>query len=125
MILIDTNLLIDYLRGTDFSLNDIIDKESPAICGIVLAELLHGVNSDKERQLISDAISDFEWISIDDWIWRSVGDNLNLLRKNGLKVPFQDAVLATLCIEKNLKIATGDKHFKDISDVLTNLQVYS
>ena len=33
------------------------------------------------------------------------------LRKNGLSVPFQDAVLAYLAIKHNCKILTKDKHF--------------
>ena len=124
MILIDTSLLIDYFRGKDSTLNYLIESENLAICGIILAELLHGINSENEKLLICDAIADFEWISIDDGIWNSVGNNLNLLRKNGLNIPFQDAILSTLCIEKNLRIATKDKHFKEISNILPKLQVY-
>ncbi len=103
MILIDTNLLIDYLKGSDTILGDLIEIEETAICGIVLAELFHGINSNSEKELIHDAVKDFEWIPIEDTIWRSVGTNLNKLKKNGLTIPFQDAVLATLCIENKIK----------------------
>jgi predicted nucleic acid-binding protein len=125
MILIDTNILIDYLKGTDSILTDLFEKEELALCGIVLAELLHGVNSNHDKQLIHNAIKDFKWISIEDNIWNSVGNNLNQLRKNGLNIPFQDAILATLCIENNIKIATNDKHFKKIAAILTDLQIYN
>lgn len=33
------------------------------------------------------------------------------LKKNGLSVPFQDAVLAYLAVKNNCKILTKDKHF--------------
>ncbi len=124
MILIDTNLLIDYLKGSDTILGDLIEIEETAICGIVLAELIHGINSDSEKELIHDAVKDFEWIPIEDTIWRAVGINLNKLKKNGLTIPFQDVVLATLCIDKKIKIATKDKHFEKIATVLTDLQIY-
>ena len=99
-------------------------EEDVALCGIILAELLHGVNSNKERQLIQDAVEDFKWIPIDDTIWLSVGNNLNLLRRKGLTVPFQDVVLATLCIQKEMEIATNDKHFRQIAVILKDLKVY-
>ena len=124
MILIDTNLLIDYLKGGNTILSDLLEKEELAICGIIIAELLHGVNSKKEQQLIEDAIEDFELLPIEDTIWHSVGNNLNKLRKNGLNVPFQDAILATLCINNNIKIATNDSHFEKMIPFLTGLQVY-
>jgi predicted nucleic acid-binding protein len=124
MILIDTSLLIDYLKGPDTILDGIIEKEEVAICGIVLAELFHGINSNREKELIHDAVKDFEWVQIEDTIWHTVGINLNKLKKNGLTVPFQDAVIATLCIDKNIKIATRDKHFERIATILTDLQVY-
>jgi len=125
MILIDTSLIIDYLKDNESILIELMDKEEPALCGIILAELLHGINSKKEKKLIQDAIKDFKWIPINDTIWEPVGENLNLLRKNGLNVPFQDAVLATLCIESNVKIATKDKHFKKIAEILTELIIYN
>lgn len=124
MILVDTNLLIDHFNGTGSVLSDLVGKEDVAICGIILAELLHGISSENERQLIQDSIKDFEWIQIDDSIWEKVGNNLNNLKKNGLNLPFQDVILATLCIEQNLIIATNDKHFEKISTVLTDLKIY-
>jgi predicted nucleic acid-binding protein len=45
MILVDTNILIDYFKGDSILLDNLIEQGSIAICGIVLTELLHGVNS--------------------------------------------------------------------------------
>lgn len=125
MILVDTNIIIDYLKGNESILSDLIEEDNLAICGIILAELLHGIQSEKDRGLVDDAINDFEWIPIHDTIWYPFGSNLNLLRKNGLTIPFQDVLLATLCIEKDLQIATKDKHFKDIASILTNLNLHN
>src|SRR6056297_2584823 len=123
MILVDTNIIIDYLKGNESILSDLIEKDILAICGIVLAELLHGIQSEKDRSLVDEAINDFKWIPIHDSIWYSVGNNLNLIRKNGLTVPFQDVLLATLSIENNLQIATNDNHFKSIAAILTELHL--
>jgi predicted nucleic acid-binding protein len=125
MTLVDTNILIGYFKGEETILDMLIDQDDIALCGIVLAELLHGVNSKRHRELINEALQDFEWIQIDDSIWNDVGNNLNMLRRNGANVPFQDAVLATLCINKGIPIATGDNHFVRIAEVLTDLKIYS
>lgn len=125
MILIDTNVIIDFLKGRSSTLDDLLGKEQLAICGIVLAELLHGVNSFNEEQLIKEAVLDFEWIPINDTIWSKLGVNLNVLRKNGLTVPFQDVLLSTLCIEKDMTIATNDKHFPKIKSILPELKIYN
>jgi predicted nucleic acid-binding protein len=124
MILIDTNILIDYFRGVDTILDNLLEQDEPAICGIVLAELLHGVDLNRHRELIDEAVQDFKWIHIDDSLWQALGNNLNHLRKNGVNIPFQDAVLATLCIEKNIPIATGDGHFEKIAEVLRDLKIH-
>jgi predicted nucleic acid-binding protein len=49
MMLVDTNVLIAYIRTADPRLLALFQAHSAAICGIVRAELLHGVRTPKER----------------------------------------------------------------------------
>lgn len=123
MILLDTSILVDYLRGKTTPLDKKSQKHKYAICGIVYAELLHGIQTKKEKALVQAALEELHWIEIDDTIWSIVGDNLNKLRKSGLTVPFQDAVIATLRIMNNISLLSGDMHFKKIKKVLPKLKL--
>ncbi|OHD63873.1 MAG: hypothetical protein A2176_09880 [Spirochaetes bacterium RBG_13_51_14] len=124
MILVDTSVLIDYFRNKDTVVDSLLETEELATCGIVLAELLHGVRSDNEKTEVSEAIADFNWIAIGDSLWRKVGENLNLIKKGGLTIPFQDAVIATICITNDLFLLTNDKHFEDIGKILPGLKLH-
>ncbi|MBN2222274.1 MAG: PIN domain-containing protein, partial [Vallitaleaceae bacterium] len=114
MMLADTNIIIDYIKKSDSSLDMIFEEYTIAVCGIVVAELLHGVKSIAERDVLLDALRDFESIPLDELIWQKVGNNLNALRKKGITVPFQDVVIATLCIHNNLQLLTKDRHFEQV-----------
>ncbi len=63
-------------------------NESVAICGIVMAELIHGAKSEKDIQEINKALTGFNYIVIDDTIWNDLGRLLYQLRINGITVPF-------------------------------------
>jgi len=43
MILLDTNVIIEYLKNRLPSLDPILDSGGCAVCGVVLAELFHGI----------------------------------------------------------------------------------
>lgn len=124
MMLADTNIIIDYIKKSDSSLDMIFEEYTIAVCGIVVAELLHGVKSIAERDVLLDALRDFESIPLDELIWQKVGNNLNALRKKGITVPFQDVVIATLCIHNNLQLLTKDRHFEQVRTVLTELKLF-
>jgi predicted nucleic acid-binding protein len=123
VILIDTNIIIDYLEGS-YPLDNLFDTEEAATCGIVLAELLHGVKSIKEKKMITEALSEFHWINIEESLWETVGSNLNILKKAGLNLPFQDAVLAAMCIKNKISLLSNDRHFEKIAEILTDLSLY-
>jgi predicted nucleic acid-binding protein len=124
MILADTNIIIDYLKNTVSVYDAIIEKEEIATCGIIFAELLHGARSQSDVDNISAAIKNFHWIEIKDEIWEIVGNNLKNLRNHGVTLPFQDAILATVCILNNLTILSKDKHFDHIKKWLPDLKLY-
>ena len=48
MILVDSNIIIDFWKKPDVSARKIFEDEEIAICGIIQAELIHGARSDKE-----------------------------------------------------------------------------
>lgn len=48
MILLDSNILIDYWRKPEELLKLNISKDKHSICGVVKSELLHGAKDDEE-----------------------------------------------------------------------------
>ncbi len=123
MILVDTNVIIDYWNNPDEKLTEIFKKEDVAICGIVEAELLHGARSEEELVGITEAISCFSKIAVGE-NWNQLGRMLYQLRKGGVTLPFTDAVIAQVAISHDLSILTNDHHFKLIQMIIPELKLY-
>ena len=124
MILVDTNIIINYWKNPNDEYKNIFLREDISICGIVKAELIHGARSEKEIDKIITALDCFTFINILDQDWVEIGRLLNSFRKSGLKVPFQDAVLSYIAIKNNLPIWTNDKHFDLIKTAANELKIY-
>ncbi len=125
MILADTNVIIDFWKSPTERMRNIFIEEDVAICGIVKAELIHGARSSNEIDRIVSALDDFYFLEIDNSDWIYIGRLLNRLKTLGVTVPFQDAVLAYLSIKNKAPIWTLDKHFGKISEVMSELKIYS
>ena len=123
MILVDTNIIIDYWNDPDEKFTEIFKNEDIAICGIVEAELLHGARSEKELQNITEAISCFTKFAVGE-NWNGLGHMLNRLRKGGVTLPFTDAVIAQVAITNGLSVLTNDNHFRLIQTIIPELKLY-
>ena len=124
MILLDTWVVIEYARGKDAKLVIHLQALTVAVCGIVRAELLCGARDPKHRTDMLTLLAPFNHIVIADSFWDKVGDNLALLRSNGVTVPFTDAAIATLGIEENLEVWARDRHFPTMQTILPALNLY-
>lgn len=124
MILIDSNIIIEFWKKGDEKYLNTFRTRDIFLAGVCKAELLKGAKSDKEFRQIKQALKNFPEISTSDSIWERLGDNLYKLRKSGITVPFQDALIATLALEYSLKLWTLDKHFKMIQKVLPDLVLF-
>ena len=111
MILLDTNVIIDMLNNEDDSRWDYLIHEECVICGVIICELYSGIRNKKERKAIELFVNSVDCLPIEQNGWLQIGVFICNLKKNGLSVPFQDAVLAYLAVKNNCKILTKDKHF--------------
>ena len=111
MILLDTNVVIDLLNNEDDSRWDLLNQEDCVICGIVISELYSGIRSKKEEKAVELFVNSFDCLSVEEGDWQKIGQLISHFKKNGLSVPFRDAVLAFLSIKYGCKILTLDKHF--------------
>ena len=124
MIIVDTNIIIDFWKNPSQAFIDIFLNEDVCICGIIKAELLHGARNPGEFNKINDALSEFEYITIDEIAWDYLGDVLFNLKKGGLTIPFQDALLITIALKNKMAIWTNDKHIKLAVNIFHDLQLF-
>ena len=124
MILVDTSVVIPWLRTGDAKLDGLFRTLPVGICGITTAELLHGVRTPKERSLTVAALAAFAPVSMRDSMWAVVGDHLNALRAGGVPIPFADAVIATVAIVHDIELWTRDAHFTHVQRVLPALKLF-
>jgi len=124
MILVDSNIIIDYWRQPNDIIKKILLENDVYICGIIKTELLYGSKDVNQYHKIIEAISDFPIIDLYPLFWDELGYNLFTLKKSGITVPIQDTMIATLAINYDLKLWTNDKHFFHIKSILPKLQIF-
>ena len=83
MILVDSNILIDYYRSRNSELAKKIDSMSIAICGVVKSELLHGARTNEEIDNMLHSFVTFDLLYTDEYDFEGVGFMLQTLRENG------------------------------------------
>ena len=125
MILVDTGIIIDFWKRPTQEDEKVFLNEDVAICGVVMAELIHGAKSEKDIKEINKALTGFNYIVIDDTICSDLGRLLYQLRINGITVPFQDALMAVIAIKLKFSIWSKDKHFDMIQKVEPNLKIFT
>ena len=124
MILVDTNIFIDFWNNPSEEITKIFAEEEIVICGIVRAELLHGAVSEKDFNNIVNLLNTFEELDMISSDWQLLGDYLYRLRKSGISVPISDAIIALIAIKNDVPVWTGDKHFSLIQKELQDLKIY-
>ncbi len=119
-ILADTSIWIEFFKhGSKIGdkLAELIMKNSICTCGVVLFELVQGVKTENEKDLVSDTLSNLEYFEMSVSLWEKAGEISAKLKKNGLNLPLSDIFIAAICLEHNLSIFTLDKHFEQIPKV--------
>jgi predicted nucleic acid-binding protein len=117
-ILVDTDVLIDFLRGNDKAIS-FIDEFSPHIIlsPIVVAELYAGVKGTDELSVLDNFISLFRIVPIDSDIAKSGG----LYKRDFGKshgVGLADAILAATADKESAELKTLNvKHYPMIRDL--------
>jgi len=124
MILADTSVIIDFWRNPTRKKQEIFGKNEIATCYVVKAELIHGAKSVFEKKKIADALNELTLLPINDEVWEYVGEILYKLKKKGITVPFQDALITAVCIKHKCQLWTLDSHFFKMREVLKELMLF-
>lgn len=114
-ILPDTCAWIDFFNARSTPLSAALETalRSGAICtcGIVKYELVQGVKSKKEEQVLFAALQAVEHLEMTEPLWIKAGQLSGQLRKQGITVPLSDILIATLALESKASVLTIDRHF--------------
>lgn len=119
-ILIDTSVWIEYFKNNDEFVNLIENAfESMSVCitGPVICELLQGVKSTKEYQMLSSCIDAIPFIDVNKNDWVKAGEISHSLKKQGITIPMADIIIGAVCLNNGFKILTQDKHFQNIPGI--------
>jgi predicted nucleic acid-binding protein len=121
--LIDTDVLIDYLKGRDEAVRFLESQHIPMlVSAITVGELYAGVREGKERFILDDFIEYFRVISLNNALAVKGG----LFRRDFQKshsVGLADAMIAATAESENATLVTlNQKHFPMISDILIPYQ---
>jgi predicted nucleic acid-binding protein len=124
MILADTSVIIDFWRNPDIEKQEIFERNEIATCYVIRAELIHGARSEKEKKKIEDALNELNLLPINDEVWEYLGEILYKLKKKGITVPFQDALIASVSIKHNCQLWSRDDHFSKMGEILNELNLF-
>ena len=124
MILVDTNILIDFLKNPTKEKESIFKENEIATCGVIFTELLRGSKNSKEIEKLKTALECFEYLTFEKQDWLEVACIFAKLKKSGLTIPFQDGIIAYLAIKNDCQLWTLDNHFKLIKTVVPVLKLF-
>jgi len=124
MIVADTSVWIDYLRGVDAPHTNALDDElqnNRIITGdLIITEFLQGFRNEKdysEAKNIMDALEYRDFVGRD--IALKAAQNFRKLRTSGITVRKTiDVIIATFCIENNFPLIHNDRDFDPMEQYL-------
>ncbi len=119
-MLVDTDILIDYLRGRPEAVSYLEEHvDDIFISAVSVAELYQGVREGVERTKLSRMVSAFVVLPMTEEIAETAG----LYRRDyrpSTGCGLADCMIAATASEHRLRLATlNSRHFKMLSDVIT------
>lgn len=124
MTLVDTSVLVEYLRTGDARLLGLFQSLPGAVCGTIRAELLHGAKNPADRARLQTLLNAFSHAPTPESVWDAIGDLLALLRANGVSVPFNDVVIASVAVNAGIPLWTNDRQFLQIQRIEPRLRLF-
>jgi len=118
VILVDSSVWIDYLRGTETRQTDrlhaLLGVEPLTIGDLILTEVLQGTTSDKEFRDVLRLLGSLDVVQLGGQaVAVQAARNFRALREKGVTVRKTiDCVIATRCIMDGLTLLHSDRDFE-------------
>jgi len=120
-VIIDTSAWINFFRLPNSkekkTIDKLLDDNRAVMVGVVLSEILQGVQSEKVFDTLLLQLSAVPYYETTNTTWANVGRISMRLRKKGKIIPITDIVVAALALENGCSVYTLDKHFNAIREV--------
>ncbi len=114
--LLDTDICIDYLRGSNPVVRDRLLACSPAdlcLSSVVKAELLFGAHNSQQvaanLRRLNDFFEPFQSVSFDDGAAEVYGSLRSHLRREGLEIGSNDLMIASTAVALGLTLVTRNR----------------
>ena len=129
MVVVDTTVWIDYVRGLDAPYTNALDYEllhNQVITGdLLMTEFLQGFRNDKDFEAAKEIMNSLIYC---DMLGKDIAlksaMNFRFLRKDGITVrKTADIIIGTFCIEHDLPLLHNDRDFDPMEKYL-GLRVY-
>ena len=122
MILVDTSVWIDFLQGAENSATRLLKKkiderESLAFTGLILLEILQGIERPADREKIKSKFDPLIELHPQRTSYRLAAEIYQKTRREGHTIrSVIDCLIAALALESNATILHKDRDFKRIAD---------
>ncbi len=117
-MLLDTNIIIAWLKGDAAIAKKIDNAKEIYIPVIVIGELYYGAyySTQKEKGVtdIQEIAGRYRLLPVQEDTALAYGKIKAALRKKGTPIPENDIWIAAIAIKHNLTVVTRDKHFDEI-----------
>lgn len=117
-VLIDTSAWVDFLRPglrpLGERVDELLDTDQARICGVVVAELLHGVKGAGEKRQMQWLLRTARRIETAERDWDEAGSTLQRLREKGVTIPLTDALVAVVARRNGIPVLTANDHFRQL-----------
>jgi predicted nucleic acid-binding protein len=123
MTLIDTSILITYIRKRSPAIKRFLDTNEVYLAGVSRAEVLHGAKDEADRMRLFVFLGEFGTLPVSESTWDTLGDNLARLRRAAISVPLADALIAKLAAANGLPLWSFDAHYTLIQPHIPGLQL--
>lgn len=131
MVLVDTSVLIDYLKNVEdkFSnaLNILIENHYPiGINNFIYMEILQGAKSPKEYEILKKYMSQFHFYELKDDSSYEKAAMLKVVCKNkGITVRSTiDLLIAQTAIDNEVMLLANDSDFTNMAKVAHELKIF-
>jgi hypothetical protein len=118
VVLVDSSVWIDYLRGATTretqTLDSLLSEDAVAVGDLIVTEVLQGVRGDKTFDRVRDELEAFALIEIGGYhIALQAAKNYRALKARGISVRKTiDTLIATRCIEDGIPLLHSDRDFE-------------
>lgn len=122
MVLVDTDVLIDALRGREPSLRRVtegLESAALATTAVTALELTSGARDDKQGRAIEDLLAALPILPFDLAAARTAAKIRRELEEEGRGIGMADYLIAGIAVERSLPVLTRNrKHFGRVPGLL-------